>query len=129
VSLRSSSRRSKIMPKDSKPAGAKSDQTGGIYPQKEAAYWREQHAKQPYAKNYSYEEFEHAYRTGYDTFFRYPGKTFDEVEESVAADYEQAKPASALPWDTVRPAASAVFDRLGGVIGPRDSDSGIRGSL
>ena len=80
-------------------------------------------------KNYSYEEFEHAYRTGYDTFFKYPGKTFDEVEDSVAADYEEAKPGSALPWDTVRPAASAVFDRLGGVIGPRDSDRGIRGSI
>ena len=115
----------------SETAGGKSDQgdSGGVDPEKEAAYWREQHAKQSYAKNYSYEEFEHAYRTGYDTFFKYPGKTFDEVEESVAADYEEAKPGSALPWDTVRPAASAVFDRLGGVIGPRDSDRGIRGSI
>src|SRR5213080_4666068 len=93
----------------SETAGGKSDQgdSGGVDPEKEAAYWREQHAKQPYAKNYSY----------------------DEVEESVAADYEEAKPGSALPWDTVRPAASAVFDRLGGVIGPRDSDRGIRGSI
>jgi hypothetical protein len=115
----------------SETAGGKSDQSGrgGVDPEKEAAYWREQHAKQPYAKNYSYQEFEHAYRTGYDTFFRYPGKTFDEVEDSVAADYEEAKPGSALPWDTVRPAASAVFDRPGGVIGPRDSDRGIRGSI
>src|SRR5881392_1506068 len=121
--------RRKTMQTDPKTSGGKSDQSGGVYPEREAAYWREQHAKQPYAKNYAYEEFEHAYRTGYDTFFRYPGKTFDEVEESVAADYEQAKPASALPWDTVRPAASAVFDRLGGVIGPRDSDRGIRGSI
>ena len=100
-----------------------------VYPRKESAYWRKQHTKEPYAKNYSYNQFEHAYRTGYDAFLKYPGKRFDEVEESVAADYEQAKPASALPWDTVRPAASAVFDRLGGVIGPRDPDRGIRGSI
>jgi hypothetical protein len=121
----------KRMQTGSETAGGKSNQSGSskVDAEKEAAYWREQHPRQPYAKNYSYEEFEHAYRTGYDTFFRYPGKTFDEVEESVAADYEQAKPASALPWDTVRPAASAVFDRLGGVIGPRDSDRGIRGSI
>jgi hypothetical protein len=51
------------------------------------------------------------------------------VEESVAADYEQAKPASALPWDTVRPAASAVWDRMAGIISPRDPDRGIRGSI
>jgi hypothetical protein len=115
----------------SETAGGKSNQSGSskVDAEKEAVYWREQHAKQPYAKNSSYEQFEHAYRTGYDTFFRYPGKTFDEVEDSVAAEYEKAKPASALPWDTVHPAASAVFNRLGGVIGPRDSDRGVRGSI
>src|SRR5205807_9819719 len=112
----------------SETAGGKSDQgdSGGVDPEKEAAYWREQHAKQPYAKNYSYEEFEHAYRTGYDTFFKYPGKTFDEVEESVAADYEEAKPGSALLWDKVSPAAMAVFGRLGGHIGSRRSYRDMR---
>ena len=114
----------------SKTTGINTDhQTSEADRQKEAAYWREQHSKQPYAKTYSYDQFEHAYRTGYDAFFNYPGQTFDEVEGSVAADYEQAKPASALPWDTVRPAASAVWDRLGGVIAPRDPDRGVRGSI
>ena len=100
-----------------------------MYPENEAAYWREQHSKQPYAKNYSYEQFEHAYRTGYDTFLKYPGERFDEVEQSVANEYQQAKPESALPWDTVRPAINAVWDRLGGVIGPRDLDRGMRDSI
>jgi hypothetical protein len=117
------------MQSGSETAGGRGDRSGGVDLEKEAAYWREQHSKQPYAKDYSYEQFEHAYRTGYDAFLKYPGQAFDEVEESLAADYEQAKPASALPWDTVRPAASAVWDRLGGVISPRDPDRGIRGSI
>src|SRR2546429_4046475 len=96
---------------------------------KETAYWREQHSKQPYAKNYSYEQFEHAYRTGYSSFSKYPGKKFDEVEESVASDYDTEKPGSALPYDTVRPAISSVWDRMAGVIGPRDPDRGIRGAI
>ena len=100
-----------------------------MYPQKEAAYWCQQHPKQPYAKNHSYEEFDYAYRTGYDTLFRYPGKGFDEVEESVATDYEQARPASALPWDIARPAVNAVWEKMAGVIGLRDPDRGIRGSI
>ena len=104
-------------------------QKRGLYPQKEAAYWRKRHSKQPYAKNYSYQEFRHAYRTGYDTFFKYPGKKFDEVEESVATEYENAKPASALPWDIARPAVNAVWEKMAGVIGPRDPDRGIRGSI
>jgi hypothetical protein len=117
------------MKKSSKTASKKTARSGDVDPEKEAAYWRKQHPKQPYAKNYTYERFEHAYRIGYDSFAKNPGKKFGEVEESVAADYEQGKPDAALPWDTVRPAAGAVWDRLGGVISPRDPDRGIRGSI
>src|SRR5438046_9317893 len=109
----------KLMETGSETAGGKSNQRGSSRadPEKEAAYWREHHAKQPYAKNYSYEEFEHAYRSGYDRLFRYPGETFDEVGESVAAEYEKAETASALPWETVRQGASTVFEGLRGHIG------------
>ncbi|HEX4696528.1 MAG TPA: hypothetical protein VH254_02550 [Candidatus Udaeobacter sp.] len=117
------------MQTDSKRADSKANQGGKVDPEQEVAYWREQHRKQPYAKNYSYDQFEHAYRTGYDSFMKYPGQTFDEVADSVANDYEQGRPDASLPWDTVRPAASAVWDRLGGVIAPRDPDRGIRGSI
>src|SRR5439155_19727632 len=96
---------------------------------KETAYWREQHSKQPYAKNYSYEQFEHAYRTGYTSFLKNPGRKFGEVEDSVAVEYEQGKPDAALPWDTVRPAVSSVWERMAGVIGPRDPDRGVRGAI
>jgi len=107
----------------------KTDRGAWVFPENEAAYWREQHSKQPYAKNSSYDQYEHAYRTGYISFQKYPGKNFDEVEESVANDYETAKPDSALPWDTVRPAMSSVWDRMSGVVGPRDFDRGIRDSI
>ena len=111
----------------SESAGGKSDQSGGgMDPRKEAAYWREQHTKQPYAKNYSYDQFEHAYRTGYNSFLKYPGKTFDEVEDDVALGYEKEKPGSALPWDTVRPAVNSVWDRMAGIISPRDPSRGVR---
>ena len=100
-----------------------------VYPKTQATYWREQHSKQPYAKNYSYEQFEHAYRTGYTSFRDNPGKKFGEVEDSVAVEYEQGKPDAALPWDTVRPAVSSVWERMSGVIAPRDPDRGFRGSI
>src|SRR5204862_1243508 len=93
---------------------------------KETAYWREQHSKQPYAKNYSYEQFEHAYRTGYNSFLKHRGRNFDEVEDSIASDYEEAKPGTALPWDTVRPAANSVWERMSGVISPREPGRGMR---
>jgi hypothetical protein len=65
-------------------------------------------------------------RTGYNSFFKYPGKKFVDVEDSIALDYEKAKPGSALPWDTVRPAVNAVWERMAGIISPRDPGRGVR---
>jgi hypothetical protein len=110
----------------SESAGGKSDQSGGVDPRKEAAYWREQHSKQSYAKNYSYDQFEHAYKTGYNSFLKYPGQNFADVEDDIALGYEQEKPGSALPWDTVRPAVNSVWERMAGIISPRDPDRGVR---
>lgn len=96
----------------------------------EEAYWREQHAKQPYAdKNRSYDDYAAAYRIGFEGAGKYSGRSYDEVEQSLATDYQRAQPGSAVPWDTVRPAAKAAWDKLSGVISPRDPDRGTRGSI
>jgi hypothetical protein len=76
------------MKNDSKPQPCARDHAKEMDPRREAAYWREQHSSQSYAKNFSYEQFEHAYRTGYTSFLSNPDKKFGEVEQSVAADYE-----------------------------------------
>jgi hypothetical protein len=110
----------------SETAGSTTGQGGGVDPEKEAAYWREQHPKQPYAANSSYEQFEHAYRTGYNSFLQHRGKKFEEIEGEIALNYEKAKPGSALPWDTVRPAVNLVWERMTGVISPREPDRGVR---
>jgi hypothetical protein len=94
---------------------------------KAEAHWREHHPKQPYAdEKHTFEHWESAYRTGHEAVSKYPGKKFEEIEDEVARGYGKAHPGAALPWDTVRPAVKAEWDRLGGVIGPRDSDRGIR---
>jgi hypothetical protein len=96
-------------------------------PAKEEAYWREQHAKQPYAdKNRSYEEYAPAYRTGAEAAGKHAGKKFEEIEDDIALDYEKARPEEALPWDHARPAVKAAWDKLAGVLGPRDVDRGVR---
>jgi hypothetical protein len=94
---------------------------------KEEAYWREQHGKQPYAdKNRSYDDYAAAYRTGYEGAGKYSGKKYEEIEDDLALDYERARPGSAIPWDSVRPAVKAAWDRLAGVIPPRDPGRGVR---
>ncbi len=57
-------------------------------PAKEESYWREQHAKQPYAdKNRSYEEYAPAYRIGAEAAVKHAGKEFEEIEDDIALDY------------------------------------------
>lgn len=59
----------------------------------EEKYWREHHAKQPYAeKGRPYEDYTAAYRTGYEGFYKYPGKAYEEIESDLALDYERARP-------------------------------------
>jgi len=92
----------------------------------EEAYWREHHAKQPYADQGRFEDYAPAYRTGYEAALKHQGKTFEEIEDDVALDYEKAHPGETLPWDRARPAVKAAWDRLAGVIAPRDVDRGTR---
>jgi hypothetical protein len=96
----------------------------------EEAYWREHHPEQPYAdQNRPYEHYALAYRTGAEAALKHTDKTFEEVEDDVALGYERARPGEVVPWDHARPAVKAAWDRLAGVLGPRDVDRGIRSEL
>ena len=96
----------------------------------EENYWREQHAKQPYAdRGKAFENYARAYRTGYEGAAQHSGKSFEEMETDLALDYEKGRPDDALPWDHVRPAVKAAWDRIGGVISPRDPDRGTRSGI
>jgi hypothetical protein len=93
-------------------------------------YWREHHAAQPYAdENLSYEHYAPAYRTGSEAARRYGGRTFEEIEDDLALDYEKHRAGSALPWDRARPATKAAWDKVSGVVAPRDPDRGLRSGL
>jgi uncharacterized protein YcfJ len=101
-----------------------------VNPTVEEQYWRENHSAQSYANEaYDYEHYAPAYRVGYEAIGKYPGKSFEEIEDDVALDYQKHQPGSALPWDQVRPATKAAWDRLSGVTGARDVSRGVRDSI
>jgi hypothetical protein len=61
-------------------------------------YWRERHGQQPYAsKEFSYEHYAPAYRTGVEAFGKYEGRTFEDVEDDIAQDYEKNRAGMGLP--------------------------------
>jgi hypothetical protein len=93
----------------------------------EEKYWREQHAKQPYAdQTRPFEHYQLAYRTGAEAARKHPGKKFEEIEDEVILDYERTDAGAALPWDHARHAVHAAWAKLSHDIGPRDTSRGIR---
>ena len=89
--------------------------------------WREHHETQSYASGErGFEDFVPAYRTAQAALSKHRGKKFEEIEDDLALDYEKHHPGSALPWDEARPAVQSAWDKLGGVISPRDPTRGIR---
>lgn len=93
-------------------------------------FWQQQHPKQAYAeKMSSYEHYAPAYRTGSEAARKHAGKQFDEIEDDIALEYERNRAGSPLPWDQARPAVKAAWDRIGGVIAPRDTERGIRSGI
>jgi hypothetical protein len=84
-----------------------------VDPTVEEGYWRENHPKQKYySKDRDYDFYAPAYRTGYEGRVKYDGRTFDDVESDLQADWERYGGGDMSSWDEVRPASRAAWDRI-----------------
>lgn len=93
-----------------------------VNPTVEEAYWRENYAKEPYhSREYGYEDYAPAYRTGYEARSRYPDRSFDQVEGELRSEYEQGKGTSRLGWDEAKEATRAAWHRVERAV-PGDAD-------
>jgi hypothetical protein len=83
-----------------------------IDPTVEDTYWRENHAKQPYASGSRFDDYQPAYRTGYEGYSRHGAerRSFDEVEIAMQNDYMAT--GSKLPWERARDASRAAWNRV-----------------
>jgi hypothetical protein len=79
-------------------------------PTVEDAYWRERHPLESYGAGTPYEDYEPAYRAGYEGFERHGGERFADVEADIARDYASHR--AGLPWEKARPAAEAAWERV-----------------
>lgn len=87
-----------------------------VNPTAELHYWSTTYKSEPYyVASYSFDDYLPAYRTGYEGYHRYGGKSFDEVEGHLQEDYISNRGNSRLAWVDARPATRSAWDRLGGV--------------
>jgi len=84
-----------------------------IDPTVEETYWAGQYDKEDYYdQRYTFQDYQPGYRTGWEGRSRYSGRTYEEVERDLQADYERNRGQSKLDWDKNRHAVRAGWDRL-----------------
>lgn len=95
-----------------------------VNPTVESGYWRDNYSTQPWVeRNYRYEDYEPAFRTGWEGYSRYgsSGRTYDQLENDLRSDYERnASGKTRLEWEKAKSATRAAWHRLEGR--PKSSD-------
>ena len=84
-----------------------------VNPTAEEKFWRETYIREPYyvaGRNYEY--YAPAFRAGWEGRVRYDGRTFEDAEPQLKAEYARAKAVLDRGWLDVRPAARAAWDRV-----------------
>jgi len=83
-----------------------------VDPTVQDAYWEQNYKSRPYASSSgAYKDYQPAYRYGWESAARSPGRSFDEA----APDLEREWPArsnSTLPWEKARHATRDAWDRV-----------------
>ncbi|MEG4247705.1 hypothetical protein QUB37_10685 [Microcoleus sp. AT3-A2] len=86
-----------------------------IDPTVEEAYWQSNYSSRPYVDtSATYEDYQPAYRTGYEGYSRYgaTGKKYHEIEDDLRRDYETNRGKSKVTWEKAKPATRDAWDRV-----------------
>ena len=84
-----------------------------VDPTAEYAYWQAQHPRQPYHQDgYTFEDdYAPAYSLGVRDVVAYKGRPYEEVQETLAQDWDIYRGKSRLTWPEASPAARAAWER------------------
>lgn len=75
------------------------------------SHWRGRYEREPYFESgMTYDDYAPSYRLGADARQRNADSSFDEVESSLARDYENLKGKSRLGWEKAKRSARAGWD-------------------
>ena len=93
---------------------------GGAFDSAEGAFWRGQYEREAYFQSgMTWDDYEPAYRYGYDWHHRYPDRKFEDFERDMGSDWDKFKAKSRLKWEHAKHAVRAAWDRA--VHGKKDA--------
>ncbi len=85
-----------------------------INPTSEDNHWRENYSSRPYVEpGATYEEYQHAYRVGYEGYDRYgdTGRNYSDVEPDLQSYYETTNQQGKLTWEKAKYAVRDAWDK------------------
>jgi len=96
-----------------------------IDPTREDAYWRDNYSSRPYVGGGSYDDYGPAYSYGVNSYSKYAGRKFDDVESDLSRDWDSARGTSSLGWERAKHATRDAWNRVSDSVEravPGDSD-------
>lgn len=82
-----------------------------VDPTAEDAYWRNNFKKRPYYQNGAqYDDYQPAYRHGWESRVKYHDRPYTEVEADLERDWQEKD--HPLEWDEAQPAVRDAWDRI-----------------
>ncbi len=85
-----------------------------INPTFEDSHWRKTYSSRPYVEQgATYEEYQHAYRVGYEGYDRYgdTGRNYSDVEPDIQSYYETTNQQGNLTWEKAKYAVKDAWER------------------
>jgi hypothetical protein len=93
-----------------------------INPTVEDEYWRTNYESRPYVTSGAvYDEYRPAYRYGWESYGRYRGRRFEDVEDDLRLGWDDYKGSSRLTWEKAKDATRDAWHRVERAL-PGDAD-------
>lgn len=93
-----------------------------IDPTAEDAHWAGHYHEAPYVKRGAdYKTYQPAYRYGWESFQKHPGRTFDEAEPELKRNWDKSRGASPQTWEEAKAATRDAWHRVERAL-PGDAD-------
>lgn len=84
-----------------------------IDPTAENAYWRDSYKAEPYYEDgEQFEDYDPAYRLGYDRYHEFQGRSYEDAERDLETEWERTKGNSKLSWEKAKLAARAGWQKV-----------------
>ena len=80
----------------------------------EDEYWRSNDSTRPYASGRSYDDYQPAYRYGYEAADRYRGRSWTDVESDLERGWDSYESRGTSTWQQMKNAVRDAWERVTG---------------